>query len=66
MKRLDAYEDTFYVREVVEIETDPGLKSAFAYVVPPEVAATVLSDDPWTLDWFQREALDDYWARLFQ
>jgi len=66
MIRLDAYEDTFYVRETVEIETDSGLKSAFAYTVPSEIAASVLSDETWTLDWFQQEALTHYWARLFQ
>ena len=66
MRRLDAYEDSFYEREVVEVSTNGGTLEAFAYVVPEEIAKSVLSDQTWTLEWFKREALDRYWERLFE
>lgn len=66
MRRLDAYEDSFYERELVEISTSDGTLEAFAYVVPAEIAKEILSSQTWTLEWFEREALDRYWKRLFE
>ncbi|MDB4358631.1 gamma-glutamylcyclotransferase [Verrucomicrobiales bacterium] len=66
MKRLDAYEDTFYERRKVDvILTDGSRVSAHAYVVPESKAPKILSTDPWTLEWFEEHALETYWARLF-
>ncbi len=66
MRRLDAYEDSFYEREFVEVSTSDGLLGAFAYIVPKKFADDVLSHQTWTLEWFEREALDSYWERLFE
>jgi len=63
--RLDDYEDDFYHREPVEAETDEGCVLAQAYRVPETLASTILSDDPWTLEWFEEVALARYWDRLF-
>lgn len=63
--RLDAYEDAFYVRKTIEASTAEGIVEADAYVVPGDRADDVLSDEIWTLEWFEREALDRYWHRLF-
>jgi len=38
---------------------------AEVYCVPEEKAAAILSDEPWTLAWFERHALDDFWAATF-
>lgn len=66
MRRLDDYEDTFYRREIVEIATETAKVEAYAYVVPIEIAEQILSEETWTLDWFERVALKRYWRRLFQ
>ncbi|MEX2580650.1 MAG: gamma-glutamylcyclotransferase family protein [Verrucomicrobiales bacterium] len=65
LSRLDAYEDAFYVRKTIEASTADGVVEADAYVVPGDRADEVLSDEIWTLEWFEREALDRYWHRLF-
>jgi gamma-glutamylcyclotransferase (GGCT)/AIG2-like uncharacterized protein YtfP len=66
MRRLDAYEDTFYERNAVTVELDDGTSVlAEVYVIPEKKAAEILSPSPWTLDWFEENALDSYWARLF-
>ena len=66
MRRLDAYEDTFYERHEVEVLlAGEKTKSAHAYVVPEKEAPKILSSSPWTLEWFEEHALETYWARLF-
>lgn len=65
-RRLDAYEDSFYRREEVlpfveGISTTP----AQAYVVPEETASTFLSDEPWSLEWFEENGLERFWSRHF-
>ena len=62
---LDRYEDSFYER--IDVPTrDPAGQAlpSQAYVVP-EQHRDVLSDDPWTLDWFRKHAMEGYIARLF-
>tara|TARA_R110002096_G_scaffold119495_10_gene258979 strand:+ start:1899 stop:2309 length:411 start_codon:yes stop_codon:yes gene_type:complete len=63
--RLDSYEDTLYVREKVIVETDTGPREAETYRVLPEVAQKILSDEKWTLAWFEKEALTRYRHRVF-
>jgi len=65
LRRLDAYEDTFYERIGVTLLDRRGnpLESE-AYVVPDR-NREVLSDEPWTLEWFREHAMADYLARVF-
>ena len=66
IKRLDAYEDTFYERREVIVELAPGKTiEAHAYVVPETLAPKILSPTPWTLEWFEEHALENYWSQLF-
>ena len=63
--RLDAYEDSFYERIVVPTQDHSGqLLPSQAYVIP-ESHRAVLSDEPWTLEWFREHALTEYFARHF-
>jgi len=64
LARLDAYEDAFYLRQEVLIETADGIVAAEAYVVPPEHAAALLDEVGWTLEWFEQEALPSYLKHL--
>lgn len=65
LRRLDAYEDDFYLREEVHPFVDGlGVVSAQAYLVPPAEAATILSADPWTLEWFEENGLEGFWNRV--
>ena len=59
------YEDSFYERVAVQVDTDSGTVEANVYRVPLGLAGKILSEDPWTLEWFETEALDRYWKRLF-
>jgi len=65
LERLDQYEDSFYERNAVHIDTDSGTVEAHVYRVPPRLAEKILSEDPWTLEWFETEALNRYWNGLF-
>ncbi len=64
--RLDAYEDTFYERLPVNVTlTDSGEAfSCDSYIVPRAAAVEVLSNEIWTLEWFQAEAQTDYIRRM--
>ena len=63
--RLDAYEDCFYERMGLTLLDRRGNPvESDAYVVP-ERHRDVLSDEPWTLEWFREHAMADYLARLF-
>lgn len=67
MRRLDAYEDTFYERHEVDVLLADGTNTkANAYVVPKKKASEILSSSPWTLKWFEEHALEAYWTRLFR
>lgn len=62
---LDQYEDSFYERIEVEVSTKSGSTIAQVYRIPRPKAGPVLSSETWTLEWFETEASDRYWARLF-
>lgn len=66
LQRLDDYEDGFYDRLSLTIEKENG-ESATAeiYVVPESKAAAILSDESWTIEWFETVAFERYWNRLF-
>ncbi len=66
LRRLDAYEDAFYLRSAVFPIRDGGSRvPADAYVVPHGNASVYLSDEGWSIEWFEAEALAAYWERLF-
>jgi gamma-glutamylcyclotransferase (GGCT)/AIG2-like uncharacterized protein YtfP len=66
LRRLDAYEDDFYLREEVHpVVTGMGPVPAQAYLVPPGDAERILSSDPWTLEWFEENGLEGFWSRVF-
>ena len=66
VKRLDAYEDSFYDRRSLNV-TAAGLGdlSANAYCLSTNSDASILSGDPWTLAWFEEAALARFWERHF-
>lgn len=62
--RLDAFEDTFYRREMVEATDAQGqLHRACAYVVMPD-HRDVLSEAVWDAAWFEQHALADFLDRI--
>lgn len=66
LRRLDAYEDDFYLREEVFPEISAGVRvAAQAYLVPPEKADTILSPHGWSLEWFEANGLEGFWGRVF-
>jgi gamma-glutamylcyclotransferase (GGCT)/AIG2-like uncharacterized protein YtfP len=66
LRRLDAYEDDFYLREEVFPDLSDGLRvAAHAYLVPPEKVATILSPCGWSLQWFEANGLTGFWDRVF-
>jgi gamma-glutamylcyclotransferase (GGCT)/AIG2-like uncharacterized protein YtfP len=66
LRRLDAYEDDFYLREEVFPELADGVRvPAHAYLVPLEKEAAILSSHGWSLEWFEANGLTEFWARFF-
>lgn len=65
VRRLDAYEDDFYERISVRVDTGSGPVEAHTYRVRGSEAAEILTAEPWTLEWFEGEALGRYWERVF-
>jgi gamma-glutamylcyclotransferase (GGCT)/AIG2-like uncharacterized protein YtfP len=66
VRRLDAYEDSFYERLPLTVRlTDGSRLEADAYCVPVEKAAAILSKELWTLTWFEDHALDSFWTSSF-
>jgi len=66
LRRLDAYETSFYERRELRVETrELGPVAAHVYCVRDEDAPTLLDADSWTLEWFEANALEEYWKRLF-
>jgi hypothetical protein len=63
--RLDSYEDRFYQRDTVEVACDGGTISAQTYRVPTPLVAELVSEDRWTLAWFEQNALERYWNHHF-
>lgn len=64
--RLDTYEGTFYERLEVECKhlDFEGEIHCSSYIIPQLTAEEVLSDEVWTLEWFQAEAQDAYIGRM--
>lgn len=63
LARLDAYEDKFYDRiEVTLLSATGDPLQSQAYVVSTDYTSA-LTAEPWTLEWFQREAMSDYMVR---
>jgi len=61
LRRLDAYEGGLYQRrEVHPLVPGLGTISAHTYLIPPEEAERILSEDPWTLDWFENNGLGEF------
>lgn len=66
LRRLDAYEDSFYERRTFRVRLPDGSELlADAYCVPAEKAAAILSKELWTLAWFEDHALDGFWSSAF-
>lgn len=59
LERLDIYEGDLYERREVAVCVGPVLARAATYVLRPELRHH-LSDEPWDLERFWREHLDDY------
>ena len=63
LQRLDLYEDEFYVRrEVTLLDAEGDPVESQAYVIPDRFES-ILSREPWTLEWFESEAMDAYLFR---
>lgn len=66
LRRLDAYEDSFYERRTLTVRLADGSEvEADAYCVPVEKAPVILSNAVWTLAWFEDHALDSFWTSAF-
>lgn len=66
LRRLDAYEDSFYVRSGVHPELRRGVRvAADAFIVPAREASLYLSEEGWSLDWFESNGLEGFWTRVF-
>ena len=64
LQRLDRFEGPLYDRQIVTVIDQQGqLQTAEAYVIRPENIAQ-LSDEQWTLSWFQEQGrtlfVDEY------
>ncbi len=65
LRSLDAYEDQFYFRTEVEVSTLKGeIIAAETYAVSSNTASRILSSESWTLEWFLRNAYEDYWKAM--
>jgi gamma-glutamylcyclotransferase (GGCT)/AIG2-like uncharacterized protein YtfP len=63
-QRLDDYEDHFYVRELVEVQTVSGESArAWAYVIPPSQQQR-LSPRDWSLSQFRQRHLREFLQHL--
>ena len=66
LRRLDAYEDSFYERRELIVKTkELGEAPAHAYCIRRTDAPTLLSNEPWTLAEFEATRLEHFWARTF-
>ena len=66
LRRLDAYEDAFYERNEVHPDiAGVGCVPAQVYLIRKEDVPMFLSEEPWTLAWFERHELDEFWQRVF-
>jgi len=63
-RRLDAFEDVFYERSRVTVQSADGQQHpASAYLVMPD-HHHVLSETVWTSEWFAEHALGDFLDRI--
>lgn len=65
LRRLDKYEDGFYLRETISAKCEGEAIAADVYRVSASNVTDLFSDDHWTLEWFEKNALDRYWNRHF-
>lgn len=66
LRRLDAYEDSFYERRELIVKTEKlGEVPAQAYCIRRTEAPSLLSGEPWTLAEFEATRLERFWARTF-
>lgn len=63
--RLDRYEDAFYERVAVTVQTCNGPVTADVYRVPAAAAAAILSSDSWSLAWFEENGLERFLENVF-
>jgi gamma-glutamylcyclotransferase (GGCT)/AIG2-like uncharacterized protein YtfP len=62
--RLDWYEDNYYERRCLEIETEAGkIVPAYAYVIPAALAS-LLDQVTWNENWFIENHLESFLRRL--
>ena len=62
--RLDAYESVMYDRVAVEAESTSGERLPCEAYVLAERYRDLRSEQPWTAEWFQREAMAQYLERF--
>ncbi|MEM7602547.1 MAG: gamma-glutamylcyclotransferase family protein [Verrucomicrobiota bacterium] len=65
LARLDLYEDAFYERVQVEVNTDEGSVPAEVYRAPSDTVGAIVSDDTWTLQWFEQNGLERFLENVF-
>jgi gamma-glutamylcyclotransferase (GGCT)/AIG2-like uncharacterized protein YtfP len=65
LQRLDRYEDTFYERVEVIVETASGAVAAQVYRVPAAESHEIISPDTWTLSWFEKNGLESFLENVF-
>lgn len=66
LRRLDAYEDSFYDRREVIVRTkESGEVLAHAYCIRQADAPALLTGETWSLSDFEGNRLEGFWSRTF-
>lgn len=60
LKWLDDFEDNFYMRESVSVETRAAQVSALAYMIRDKFAPQIVEDHPWSPREFWRKHQKEY------
>lgn len=64
LDKFDRYEDRFYVRSIVSVILENGSEvEGFVYEVPLEIAEEILSEEPWSKEWFEGHHYDEFVGR---
>ena len=64
MEKFDQYEDPFYARTMVSVTLENGsVMEGFVYEVPEERADQILSDIPWSREWFETHHYKEFVGR---
>ena len=65
LSRFDQYEDSFYSREsvLVRLNEKESITSQ-TYVIPPDLAESILSGSSWSSEWFRQNCHRDFVLRL--